>query len=417
MEFTPPLLRAVEPIGLYFRPGRNDHTALLQALAIGGPGFTGAVLDASLAARHGDLLADLKQRRMRAVLDPMVMELATAGGWERKALQTLPWAGSTMHTPETFDSVAVADAIAQFVTEKDYSAVLAPTHYVNGVDEPWWRTDRASTRELRHRLDAAGHTDLPIYYRLAIPRRALMDTDQRRAIVAHLSQLDVDAVWLCVHPVSANASASILKSYLEFCRDLQSIGIALVAERTGSLGLTLLGFNAVGGVESGVTLGEGFDANRLIRPPARRLDGVAFSPAPRVYIEQLGIFMDKDAARAFFGARGMRRRFACQDRPCCRTPEDMIRDPRRHFLYTKAQQVVRLGRVPPHNRPTVHLDAIRQASDDAMHAARVDKKFEAEQRRLGDWRLMLAGVVERNEYARSVVANTGIRRRSRARSA
>lgn len=62
MEITPPsLLRAVEPLGLYFRPGRNDHTALLQALAIEGPGFTGAVLDASLAARHGDLLADLKQ--------------------------------------------------------------------------------------------------------------------------------------------------------------------------------------------------------------------------------------------------------------------------------------------------------------------------------------------------------------------
>lgn len=49
---SPPLLRTVEPLGLYFRPGRNDHTAMLQALAIEGPDFTGAVLDASLAARQ-----------------------------------------------------------------------------------------------------------------------------------------------------------------------------------------------------------------------------------------------------------------------------------------------------------------------------------------------------------------------------
>jgi hypothetical protein len=42
-------LRLVEPLGLYFRAGRNDHTAVAHVLAAGPPQFTGVILDASHA--------------------------------------------------------------------------------------------------------------------------------------------------------------------------------------------------------------------------------------------------------------------------------------------------------------------------------------------------------------------------------
>src|SRR5262249_26083411 len=151
------------------------------------------------------------------------------------------------------------------------------------------------------------------------------DPAHRRSLAARLRDLEIDAIWLCVHPVNARASANILKSYLDLCRDMAEARVPLVAERTGYLGLTLLGFNAVGGIESGVSAGDSFDANRWTRPPRRDSDRPPFSPSPRVYIDRLGVFLSVDDAQKFFNARGMRRRFACQDRPCCRTPEDMVR--------------------------------------------------------------------------------------------
>jgi hypothetical protein len=394
-------LRLVEPLGLYFRAGRNDHTALAHVLAAGPPQFTGVVLDASHANRQKDLIVELAQRHVMTVLDPMAMELATAGGWERQRLRTLPWAGNAIHEPPMFgDSDVVAalvDPIARFAVAGKYGAVLAPSHFVTGVDDPWWRIDQATCRRLRSQLDGLGGADIPIYYRLALARRTLVDPIQRRSIATQLGREDIDAVWLCLHPVGADASASILVSYVDLCRDLASMPVPLVAERTGFLGLTLLGFNAVAGVESGITMGDHFDVTRLARPRDARSLGTPFSPSPRVYIDRLGLFLKRKEAERFFAAKGMRRQFGCQDRPCCRTPDDTIRDPRRHLLHARAQQVAQISHVPPPVRAQVHLDTIRLASDDAMHAARIDKRFEKDQRRLGDWRHALAGLVERGD--------------------
>lgn len=412
-----PLLRVVEPLGLYFRPGRNDHTALLQALAAVPPTFSGAVLDASLASRHEELRQQLSTRGLEVVLDPMAMELATPGGRDRPALRALEWAGDRRHTPSelgTSGISALADPIAKFTAEKRCSAVLAPTHYVQGFDDPWWMLDHRLVRRLRQQLDAAGCQGVPIYYRLAIPRKTLLDRKQRDELLAALLDLEIDALWLCLHPVSASCGPMVLKSYVESCVELASVGIPLVAERTGFLGLALLGFNAVGGIESGITAGEGFDANRLFR--LRRDDGSergGFSQPPRVYIDRLGVFLYRDHARKFMAASGMKRRFACQDQPCCRTPEDMIRDPRRHFLFTRADEVAQLTQVPIHNRPTVYLDFVRDASDDAVHAARHDSRFEKNSRRLGEWRLTLASIAQRHEYAETVAIPQGKRVRRR----
>jgi hypothetical protein len=153
--------------------------------------------------------------------------------------------------------------------------------------------------------------------------------------------------------------------------------------------------------------------NNLIRPPGRSDEDRPFARSPRVYIDRLGVFLVRDEAKKFMAAPGIRRQFACQDRPCCRQPEDMIEQPRRHFLHARAQQVTEIARVPSHMRPTVHLDTIRRAADDATQAARINKRFEQEQRRLGEWRQALATYVQTNEYATSTVTLAGGRLRRR----
>jgi hypothetical protein len=397
----------VEPLGLYFRPGRNDHTTLSQVLSMGPPSFSGVVMDASLEARHRELRLQLPNVRAESVLDPMTLELATPGGWERPALRALPWAGETQHHPTGVSargSQGLVEPLARFALGKRYSALVAPTHFLEaGVQDPWWRIDRRLTEELRRQLDAAGAKDFPIYYRLAVARLTLMDRKQRSSIVAALMDLDIDAVWLCLHPVDARRSGpNVVKSYVDLCSEFARVGKPLIAERTGFLGTTLLGLNAVGGIESGITFGEGFNAGRLMR--RNKPKEKHFAARPRVYLASLGVFLDPPDAKVFFAKARMKRRFGCQGRPCCRSPEDMLRDPRRHLVFTRAAEVSRIMGTPAQHRPTMQLESIRKASDDAVHASKVDSRFTKDRERLDGWRLALSGLIERNEHSRVAAA-------------
>lgn len=407
-------LRAVEPpLGLYFRPAHNDHRALGDIVASGAPKITGAVISASLVKRQAELRSYLAHQRVDAVLDPMALELATPGGWERDALRELPWAGDQQHDFATMAKrgvEALANPIGEFALTNGFSAVLAPTHFIDGVDDPWWHFDLAAARRLRRELDDGGGADIPIFYRVATSRKTLIDPAQRSSMVRALRDLEIDAVWLCVHPVNKNSGASVLATYLDICGDLAETKVPLVAERAGFLGLSLLGFNAVGGAETGLTVGESFDANRLINPPAKREDENAFSAGPRVYIERLGTFLSRKEAAAFFALKGVKSRFACQRRGCCKSPEDMIANAKRHFVFSRGAQVAHLDSIPAHLRPEQWLDHVRQASDDAAFAARIDgKRFESHQRVLGGWRDMLAKRLEQGDVARSVRSARGAR--------
>ena len=149
------------------------------------------------------------------------------------------------------------------------------------------------------------------------------------------------------------------------------------------------------------------------RPPQKR-DTKVFGPQARVYLDRLGVTLTGKDAKAFFEARGMKRRFACQDRSCCRTWENTIEDPRRHFVHTRAGEVAAISRVPSHDRPAACLEWIRNASDDAVYAARFDpKKFEKDKRRLHGWRMTLTDVAATREFAVSVRSPEGGRFQNR----
>ena len=70
---------------------------------------------------------------------------------------------------------------------------------------------------------------------------------------------DLEHLWVRMHPINKSSGASVLSGCLDICAELAEANLPLVAERAGFLGLCLLGFNAVGGVETGLTIGEGFD--------------------------------------------------------------------------------------------------------------------------------------------------------------
>src|SRR5437762_2014850 len=86
-----------EPLGLFLRPGRNDHRVLCQLLSEDRTGMSGVVFDAEFTDRQEELRGEVSRRNLEALLDPRLMELATTSGFtERRA--SLPWGGDGPHS-------------------------------------------------------------------------------------------------------------------------------------------------------------------------------------------------------------------------------------------------------------------------------------------------------------------------------
>lgn len=93
------LLPPAKPrLGLYLRPGRNDHTVFQQLLAED-RAVSGLVLDARHFGRQADLRDALTRNGVHAVLDTDFMEAATPGGSVLAGVGKLPWASYVSTRP------------------------------------------------------------------------------------------------------------------------------------------------------------------------------------------------------------------------------------------------------------------------------------------------------------------------------
>ncbi len=395
----PRLLRPVEtPLALYLRPGRNDHVVLAQALTEGADGIRGIVFDPGRLKAQKELRDEASRRRAERILDTRMMELAIVTAKPRPDLMSLGWAAAAKLSPDELRASGGEDAassIARFVAENGFSAVLAPTHYMGDPELSWLQADVSMTRALRNHLDQLGQSHVPIYYPLALASAAFRERSVRSRTVSALRDLAIDSVWLRIHPFgTATSGPIVLRSYIEACQELHRLGVPLVAERCGTVGVALLAFGAVGGVESGITTGESFDFGRLARPPKK---GRLFLAPPRVYLKELGVFLSAKAARAFFDLRGTKAFFACRERCCPRGVQDMLADSRRHFIHTRAQEVSRISSVPIGLRRQIYMeDFLRPATDRALQATRVYPELEAQRRRLESSRGTLGAVARDN---------------------
>lgn len=374
-------------------------------LEAGETDLSGFVFDPCLEHRHRELREAAIEHKLEAVLDPRSVELATEGGVERVGISTLPWGlgDQAPHTPARLAKagIEVAEKIAAYAVEKGYSAVLAPTHYVADSRDEWCEVDGALTIALRNALDSAGAQGVLVYYPLILHGAALRSWDERRRFKAQLASLPIDAIWLRVNAFGTTSSGPrSLRGYIEAGRDFHSLDIPLVAERVGGVGLALMAFGAVGGIESGITFGERFEFGALKRKPK---DGDRrFSPQARVYISELGAFLTVKQAKEFFEIRGMKARFGCRDTDCCRRGvTDMTADPRPHFLRKRPREVAAMSRLPEDLRAPTYLDEfLRPATDLALTASRAFPRLEGARVRLERWRTTL-GAIHRDRPAES----------------
>lgn len=403
-------LRAVpDQLGNYLRPSSRDHKFLLQMLVEGKPVGTGLIADPCLVERQRELLGEARRQGVETVLDPRTVDLSTAGGFTRSGVSDLPWAGVSPHAPADLAGKAGALAVHQLVSCVEaggHSAVLAPTHYLDGPADLWVSVDTELTQELRRELDRRGLGHVLIYYPLVVRAKMLQDVGRRDQLIAALTGLPIDALWLRVHPFGTTTSGPLsLRRYLEACRALHALGVPLVAEHSGTIGVALMAFGAVGGIESGITTTEGVNLSGYLNPP--KPDAKHFAPAPRVYLHEIGAFLDAKKASGFFAVRGMKTAHGCRGTDCCpRGWRDMQLEPRRHFAGRRSREVAALSAVPETLRAGHYLENfLRPASDRALSAADAEPSLTAARTRLESWRGTLgADLAHHSSFTSSVPA-------------
>jgi hypothetical protein len=380
----------------------------------------GAVLDPSLGAID-DLQRELRARKLEAVLDTQALELATVGGFARPRLQKLPWAGARVHTASDVSTGArleFCERIAKFASAQHFTGVLAPTHLISGPDDPWFEVDLDLASCTRRYLDANGGADTLLYYLLAVPSGVFRDSGALKEIVDEIAGLDLDGVFLRVHPFGQDAGAFAVRRYITACEVLHELGLPLIADRVGFPGLALLAFGAVGAITLGVSQGEKSDATSLSTPPKPK-DPDKKTPfgGPRVYVEALGAYLSQKEARAFFAPeKRTRARFGCKEKHCCPNgAEDTIRDPKRHLFHARMREVDTLKAAPTLKaRVDVYMnDILRPAADLADRAAEIEPAFRKARKRLADTRDALRVIEKTAESRTSSRAPSGHRHRSR----
>ena len=399
------LIRPVpNPLGLYIRAGRLDQKVLQSFITAGAVGFSGVVFEAKRVEQQKELLSLVLEKQLDAILDPQTQPMATVGGYA-KAMDDLPWSQKRVHVLGDFSTGnlrrQIANEIVQFAMSHGFTQILAPTHLVDGPDDPWLAFDVASAIELRLALRRHDVEHIQVNYSLALSYEAFRTPFKRQGILRQLAQVNCDSVWLNVDGCGSDSSPTAVTRYGEAAVDFHALRVPIVADHTGGLvGLSLLAFGAVGGLAHGVTLGERFHSGHWHKVSKNK----PFGQGLRIYIPTLDLMLSRDDAEKLFESGGKARTvFGCRDTDCCaRGINDMLQAPGRHFLYQRTREVAGLGQIPESLRPQQFLEEhLRPASDRATLAKQLilpntlAKKVDGHSKRLDDLRIVLGAYAQK----------------------
>jgi hypothetical protein len=214
-----------EPVAHYLRLGAF-HRQVEKLLAAGRLPVARVVVEASAFTHQKDVVRQLVDAGREMTLDTNVAELSAVGRYGGAA-KSAPWAHSEGPLqPEHFARGSRHDVIgkiARFAVEHGFHAVQAPAHLLEGSTDAWFGIDRQACKDLRRALDVAGGATIAIDYPLTLKYGSLRDPAQRRVLIAGLSDLPFENLWLRVSGFGADAEAPMLRRDIAAAADFQQL--------------------------------------------------------------------------------------------------------------------------------------------------------------------------------------------------
>lgn len=345
------------PVGHFLRVGTTGHRQLETLLGAGNAMPDRVVIEASAAGRQQELIQSLREAGAELILDTNIAELSSPGRFSGAAREA-PWANPlAVLSPDDMKANANRDVIGQiarYAVAQGFHAVLAPTHILDGSPDPLFGIDRDATAALRRSLDAEGGSKIDIHYELNIKNGALRDPVQRRAFIAGLADTPYASLWFRVSGFGADATPMGLRRYIAAMLDFTRLERPIVADGVGGLAaVAIAAFGAAGGICHGVAEKERFDASSWAKPPKAGGGG----REKRVLIGAVDRLLSVKQLETLMTAPGARKALSCHDRQCCpHGLDDMLKDPKAHYLRQRARQIADLARVPDSRRVRHFLD-------------------------------------------------------------
>lgn len=401
----PRIVRAVpDPLGLYLHAGYNDHRALLNMLSTGDKTFFGAVFDPTKLGRHAELLEQILENKLDAILNPGTIKSAMPGGYS-DSFGNLPWGKKRPHIEDDFKGLSgrrLLGDLAAFACDKGFTQIMAPSHFVTHLDDAWLDIDIESVCNFRTALDRVGGSSVPLILPLAVPYKLFRDSDARNLLIEKIRQLPVNSIWLSIEGVGRNSTSTAARNYIDAARDFHRLDIPLVANHMGGMfGLSLLAFGAVGGIAHGVMQNETFKSSHWRKPRSNN----SFGPKRLIYVPSIDAMLPTKEAEILLSSRRAKSHFACTDSQCCpRGTKDMIHNHSRHFLYQRMHEVAGLSRMPETLRPQRFLEQhLRPATDKALAATQIEwpdikylEKMQKNRKHLDTLRIALGHFAEKS---------------------
>jgi hypothetical protein len=390
---------APDPLGLYFRVGNNDHNMIANLISGGVGNFSGVVVSGRTTKSQTLVREAALSKKLDVILDPQTMQLAMPGAFS-DSIGGLPWGCGHVHTINNFDVRKTARDIAEHVATNDYSAVLAPTHYLDDLESPWVQIDSETTNRLRTELDSLGCKQTPIIYAAAVPYAAIKRAGTVAPLIHSLRSTQIDAIWLQTAGFGSDATPTALRRYVSEAAEFHSLQLPVIADKVGGvIGQALIAFGAASGIASGITINEKSDVSGWRKP---RAEPSGFGMPTRVYIPGLDmLFKRQEAAALLEPARG-RAMLGCTDTDCCpKGIVDTLANPGRHFAIQRIQEMAALSNVPETLRASKFLESFRRKTDLTLKAStqlqaspETMKRLLAQRLRLDALRTAMADMLE-----------------------
>jgi len=376
-----------------FPPGETSSTEIAQFIRVGdahrklgdlfAQGRLSAmrvVFDASRVEQQLGLIQSLQASNVELVLDPQVAELAALNKFQGQA-RFAPWGKHCSHTPlgpTNFYAESTKDLvgdIARFAVKYEFSAVLAPTHYLADPNfEDWLRVDRLSCISLRKALDREGGGQIAIDYPVIHKNAELKRSDVRSEMVASLADLPFENLWLRTSGIKGDSGPAVTRDFLMALTGLHNLGKPIILDHlNGTLGKAALAFGAASGKAHGIGERERFDGSSWYKKRVESPSKTKFGKSARIALPKIGRTVSHKEFKVLTSARGAKKLLSCDDRNCCpQGHNDMLRDSMKHEANQIFADIEALESVPDARREHYFLEAsLRIALERAREVARL----------------------------------------------
>lgn len=372
-----------DPVTQFLRTGLTHHRRLEQMLLAGQFPVARVVVDAAALKRQADFISALRSNGREIILDTNVAELSSVGRFEG-AVREASWANPdgvlTASNIVGANEHSVLGAIARFSVANNLQRVLAPTHFLSGVNDPWFKTDLEATARLRALLDMEGGKGIALDYPVLLSNATLNDQAERKAVMSALRSSPAESIWLRISGFGAEATPAGIRKYITAAHDFHHVAKPIIADCVGGMAaVAIVAFGGASGMAHGAAEKERFDASDWNKP---RREGKGGGGGHMVMLTGIDRLLKKAEAQALIDAPHGRRLLSCNNPACCPHGfEDTIKDPRGHYLRQRALQCEAISAVPDPLRADHFLNKMLADTDrKARQIAKLkvaDKKVEA----------------------------------------